>query len=1708
MKKVLLIIVISLFAFPLFSQKKKEKKVHPYRPYEILDTRLDNMGYWKKAAQLGLTPYNPDIIPEKPVNYGSKINSKSVLFDDSPDVLVTTQNSTQSENSVFVDPNDPDHVLQSNNSTQNPVGSLYGADYLMSFNFGETWSGSIQGAGGGNSGDPAAAIGLNGRNYIGFIRSDGGQGVSYSTNNGTTWTSVLAGPTPGGSNILDKNHMWVDNSPVSPYVNTVYSSWTAFGNANDLDIEIVRSTNAGVSYSTPVNISAAVNAGSHNQGVNITTGPNGEVYVVWTIYDSWPSDEKALGFNRSLNGGATWQIPVRIIDNLKGIRNSGTGKNMRVNSFPSMTCDISSSPYRGHIYVVWCNKGTPGLNNSDGSQVWMIKSTNQGVTWSTPTKINSDPISSKQHYFPWITADPETGVLSVIWYDDRNVSSTQAEVWCANSYDGGTTWEDFRVSDVAFTPAPIPGLASSYMGDYLGISARGGKVYPVWTDNRSGVTLTYCSPYETNSLERPTNLVTSVDFETGIVQMNWNFNTVPGFQHFNIYLDDNLVGTTTSANYSYQLPEYGVFKITIKAMHNSGESLGPSATVQWGDAHISTAPDEFNLNMMPGQQLTQNIQISNTGQLPLIYTASAVTNSASKVTYCSAGGGCDEFISNVTVGTINNSSSCNGYSDYSAISTEMTAGDSYAITISNGNSYNDDQCGIWADWNNNGDFTDDPAIAVSGSPGPGPYTATITPPAGTSGSVRMRVRITWTGSVLPCGTTTYGEVEDYTIQVNSWLILTSVTGTLAPGTSAGIPVTFNTQDLAVGAYTGQVKIHSNDPLHTITTIPVNLIVGYTVYPVIEVSTASITQNVAAGLTDTNSFAIGNSGTADLIYSQEIVYSNKSVVPSSAPNTSVPVTLINETFSGGSIPAGWTVNGLGQTNWSVVNSNNAIGSPPELRMTWTPTFTGISRMVLPQLNTVDMTGLSLSFRHMVDYYAAGTTVGVAWSNDGGTTWNSAWSVTPTANIPAELKSLSIPNPDNGSGNFRICFYFSGNSYNIDYWFIDNVVLTATYNPPPPPYEWLSVNPQNGSIAPGNQSVVQLGFDPGELAVGTYQATVNISNNGLTGIKSVSVTMNVTNDYLNVLPSSREVGYHAGQVSFNLTSNHGWQIITNAWWIGLDPSSGTGNATLNVNYGENNSIQPRIASITISPSTDEPPVIVSIVQAGKPCTPGWEYEATASSHTVSIPLTAVLDIFGQPVTAGDWIGVFFSNEEGNETCGGFTQWNGTSNITVTAFGDDPTTTDKDGFVPGEFIRWKFYQCSSSGEFPAYALYDPNLPNSDGTFVPFGLSRIVSLSTSLTQTLELPANWSGVSLFINPLTAAVTSMFEPMGNDFVILFDEQNVYWPEAGLNTIGNWNSQTAYAIKMNSGRTAEFLGAPVTPVTVELTAGWHYLPVLSPCEVNVDQLFSGLSEEVMIVKDMAGSKVYWPAMGINTLGALIPGLGYQIRLNNTVSIDFPQCAGKSSYQNSSQDDTQNTPWGNYTPVPGNHLVAVPREVMSGFRNGDQIGVFTSGGILCGFMNVEDHTAPGLIAISGDDVATPELDGCLTGDKLFFKVYLTDIAKEFSLNPLFSSQLPDNQGFFVSNGLSKLDALEILTGVSDPSMLKVQVYPNPVTNNVYITGLPSGVNTVELTTTSGVKIREYVLQADGSIEISGIHDGIYYLNICSASGRRVEKLIVRN
>jgi hypothetical protein len=83
---------------------------------------------------------------------------------------------------------------------------------------------------------------------------------------------------------------------------------------------------------------------------------------------------------------------------------------------------------------------------------------------------------------------------------------------------------------------------------------------------------------------------------------------------------------------------------------------------------------------------------------------------------------------------------------------------------------------------------------------------------------------------VPCGGSTYGEVEEYSIHVVNnqtipWLTVEPMTGVVNPNDSTTVNVTFNATGLQIGTYEGYIIINCNDPVMPFTTIPVILIVG-------------------------------------------------------------------------------------------------------------------------------------------------------------------------------------------------------------------------------------------------------------------------------------------------------------------------------------------------------------------------------------------------------------------------------------------------------------------------------------------------------------------------------------------------------------------------------------------------------------------------------------------------------------------------------------------------------------------------------------------------------------------------------------------------------------------------------------------------------------------------------------------------------------------
>ena len=159
----------------------------------------------------------------------------------------------------------------------------------------------------------------------------------------------------------------------------------------------------------------------------------------------------------------------------------------------------------------------------------------------------------------------------------------------------------------------------------------------------------------------------------------------------------------------------------------------------------------------------------------------------------------------------------------------------------------------------------------------------------------------------------------------------------------------------------------------------------------------------------------------------------------------PANYIYEDFSSGFFPPdGWYIDGLGQTNWSASTSNNAGGYAPEARFSWTPTFIGVSRLVTYPIDTSGILSgsvIELEFKYMINDFNGDYILRLETTSDG-INWNVA-AVFPSEQTPATVEFVEISTPDVGSETLQIAWVFDGDSFNIDYWYIDDIIGFDVY-----------------------------------------------------------------------------------------------------------------------------------------------------------------------------------------------------------------------------------------------------------------------------------------------------------------------------------------------------------------------------------------------------------------------------------------------------------------------------------------------------------------------------------------------------------------------------------------------------------------------------------------------------------------------------------------
>ncbi len=464
----------------------------------------------------------------------------------------------------------------------------------------------------------------------------------------------------------------------------------------------------------------------------------------------------------------------------------------------------------------------------------------------------------------------------------------------------------------------------------------------------------------------------------------------------------------------------------------------------------------------------------------------------------------------------------------------------------------------------------------------------------------------------------------------------------------------------------------------------------------------------------------------------------------------------------------------------------------------------------------------------------------------------------------------------------------------------------------------------------------------------------------------------------------------------------------------------------------------------------PCIAEASTSVTPPPPSWAFVSpTSSSGTIAVPFAINPTIGTQALRNGDAVGVFF-DRGGSLICAGNSLWQVGQNMAITAWGDDSSTPLKDGFAEGELIRYKIWDAYAAREYEAVVAYSSGGPNyaANGIYV---LSSLTAATTA-SHNLALAQSWNMISSYIAPTDPALEVMLASIIPNMEIMKNNAGqVFWPRFGINTIGNWNVRDGYQINMNTPAPLTITGAQVVPeaTPIALASGWNLAAYLRNSPMSIVTALANISSALVIVKNNAG-QVYWPIFGINQIGDMLPGQGYQINVSAAATLTYPPNLAAASNANAAKSRSEKregfdfeTPH-HYSSVRANTGANATVLIEArGLNEGDEIAVRGADQKVIGSGVVRAGKA--LLTIWGDnEVAGQKNEGARTGGTLLLEAWS---AAEQKTKTLALTNVTDAlSGAVVQNTLQYQTDAVLLASVAEAEQIPgafslAQNYPNP-------------------------------------------------------------------
>ncbi|MEA3445250.1 MAG: hypothetical protein U9R19_11060, partial [Bacteroidota bacterium] len=176
-------------------------------------------------------------------------------------------------------------------------------------------------------------------------------------------------------------------------------------------------------------------------------------------------------------------------------------------------------------------------------------------------------------------------------------------------------------------------------------------------------------------------------------------------------------------------------------------------------------------------------------------------------------------------------------------------------------------------------------------------------------------------------------------------------------------------------------------------------------------------------------------------------------------------------------------------------------------------------------------------------------------------------------------------------------------------------------------------------------------------------------------------------------------------------------------------------------------------------------------------------------------------------------------------------------------------------------------------------------DSNFCTNSDTLLITYQTS--QIISLPQGWSIISTYIDPVDPNVELVMSSLMPNLIIAKNGSgNVYWPLYSLNGIGNIIIGEGYQIHMTSLDILEVLGTEIVPENTPfpISQGWSIIGYLRNSPAPADSLLAPIVNYIVIVKNSNGM-IYWPIFGLNNIGNMNPGEGYQIKMVAPVNFTY-------------------------------------------------------------------------------------------------------------------------------------------------------------------------------------------------------------------------------